>query len=142
MESLCQHNLSQFFWICCLCFWDECFLSLTLSVDGFLIFTFWCSGPCSTVRLACALEWLSTIQVTVDDPGIVSYSLSSTEVLNLGLTSVSSDVSLSIRDLLWFVGSSCFFSAIRLLFIVFWWAQIEGLKCMFNVFHRVNVFSC
>ena len=37
------------------------------------------------------------------DPGIVSYSLSFTEVLSLGLTSVSSDVSLSVRDLLEFV---------------------------------------
>ena len=52
------------------------------------------------VRLACALEWLSAIQVAVADPGIVLYCLSSTEVLNLGLTSVSSDVSLSVRDLL------------------------------------------
>ena len=98
------------------------FLSLTLSVDGFLIFTFQCSGPHSMVRLACALEWLSAISVAVADPGILSYYLFSTEVINLGLTSVSSDVSLSVRDLLWFVGSSCFFSAIRLLFIVFLWA--------------------
>ena len=74
------------------------------------------------VSLACALEWLSAIQVAVADPGIVSYSLSSTEVLNLGLASVSSDVSLSVRDLLWFVGSFCLFSAIRLLIIVFLWA--------------------
>ena len=63
--------------------------SLALSVDGFLIFTFQCSGPCSIVGLACVLEWLSAIQVAVADPGIVLYSLSSTEVLNLGLTSVS-----------------------------------------------------
>ena len=98
------------------------FLSLALLVDDILTFTFQCSGPCSTVRLACALEWLSAIQVTVADPGIVLYSLSSTEVVNLGLTLVSSDVSLSVRDLLWFAGSSCFFAAIRLLFIVFLWA--------------------
>ena len=75
-------------------------LSLALSVDSFLTFTFQCSGPCSMVRLACTLEWLSSIQVAVADTGIVLYSLSSTEVLNLGLTSVSSDVSLSVRDLL------------------------------------------
>ena len=74
------------------------FLSLALSVGDFLIFTFRHSGPCSKVRLACALEWLSAIQVAVADPGIVLYSLSSTEVLNLRLTSVSSDVSLSVRD--------------------------------------------
>ena len=117
-------------------------LSLALSVDSFLIFAFQHSNPHSTVRLACALEWLSAIQVVVADPGIVSYSLSSTEVLNQGLTSVSSDVSLFVRDLLWFVGSSCFFPAIRLLFIVFFWAQIESVNCMFNVFHGLNVFSC
>ena len=76
------------------------FLSLALSVDDFLTFTFQCGGPHSTVGLACALEWLSAIQVAVADPGIVLYSLSSAEVLNLGLTSVSSDVSLSVRDLL------------------------------------------
>ena len=75
------------------------FLSLALSVDDFTL-TFRCGGPCSTVRLACALEWLSAIQVAVADPGMVLYSLSSTQVLNLGLTSVSSDVSLSVRDLL------------------------------------------
>ena len=76
------------------------FLSLALSVDDFFTFTFHHSGPCSTVRLACALEWLSVIRVAVADPGIVLYSLSSTDVLNLGLTSVSSDVSLSVRDLI------------------------------------------
>ena len=37
------------------------FLSLALSVDDFLICTFHHSGPCSMVRLACALEWLSAI---------------------------------------------------------------------------------
>ena len=76
------------------------FLSLALSVDDFLTFTFHHSGPCSTVELACALEWLSAILDAAADPRIVLYSLSSTEVLNLGLTSVSSDVSLSVRDLL------------------------------------------
>ena len=64
------------------------FLSLALSVDDFLTFTFHHSGPCSTVRLAYALEWLSAIQVAVADTGILLYSLSSTEVLNLELTSV------------------------------------------------------
>ena len=61
------------------------FFSLVSSVDDFLTFTFCHSGPCSMVRLACALEWLSAIQVTVADPGIELYSLSSTEVLNLEL---------------------------------------------------------
>ena len=76
------------------------FLSLALSVDDFFTLTFHHSGPCSMVRLASALEWLSAIRVAVVDPGMVWYSLSSTEVLNQGLTSVSSDVSLSVRDLL------------------------------------------
>ena len=76
------------------------FLSLALSVDVFFTFTFCHSGPCSMVRLTCAFEWLRAIQIGVADPGIVLYSLSSTEVLNLGLTSVSSDISLSVRDLL------------------------------------------
>ena len=39
------------------------FLCLALAVDDFLTFTFQHSGPCSMVRLACALEWLSAIQV-------------------------------------------------------------------------------
>ena len=83
MESLCQHKLSQFIFIL---FLASMFLSLALSVDDFLTFTFHRSGPHSMVRLACALEWLNTIWVAVADPGIVLYSLSSTEVLNLGLT--------------------------------------------------------
>ena len=37
------------------------FLSLALSVDDFLTFTFHHSGPRSMVRLACTLEWLSAI---------------------------------------------------------------------------------
>ena len=94
-------------------------LPLALSVGNLLIFAFQRSGPCSTIGLACALEWMSAMWIAMAYPGIVLYSLSSTEVLNLGLTSVSSDVSLSVRDLLEFVGSSCFFSAIRYLFIVF-----------------------
>ena len=49
------------------------FLSLGLSADGFLIFTFQHSGLCSMVRLACALECLSAICVAVADPGIVLY---------------------------------------------------------------------
>ena len=73
-------------------------LSLALSVDDFLALTFHCGGPHSTVGLACAFEWLSAIRVA--DPEMVLYCLSLTEVLNLGLTSVSSDVSLSVRDLL------------------------------------------
>ena len=40
------------------------------------------------------------MQVAVADPGMVLYCLSSTEVLNLGLTSLSSEESLSVRDLL------------------------------------------
>ena len=75
-------------------------LSLALSVEDFFTLTFRCGGPHSTVGLACALEWLSTMQVAVTDPGMVLYCLSSTEVLNLGLTLVSSEVSLSVSDLL------------------------------------------
>ena len=63
-------------------------LSLALSVDDFFTLTFHHGGPCSTVGLACALEWLSAIQVAVTDPSIVLYCLSSTDVLNLGLTLV------------------------------------------------------
>ena len=37
------------------------FLSLALSVDDFFHLTFHCSGPHSTVGLACALKWLSAI---------------------------------------------------------------------------------
>ena len=69
-------------------------LSLVLSVEDF------CRGPHSTVGLAYVLEWLSAMQVAVTDPGMVLYCLSSTEVLNLGLTSVLLEVSLSVRDLL------------------------------------------
>ena len=75
-------------------------LSLILSVEDFFALTFCLGGPCSMVGLACALQWLSAIQVVIADPGMVLYCLSSTEVLNLGLTSVSSDVLLSVRDLL------------------------------------------
>ena len=75
-------------------------LSLGLSVEDFFALTFRHSGLCSTVGLACALELLSTIQVMVTDPGMVLYRLSSTEVLNLGLTLVSSEVLLSVMDLL------------------------------------------
>ena len=75
-------------------------LSLVLSVEDFFTLTFCHGGPRSTVGLACTLEWLSAIQVAVTEPGMVLYCLSSTEVLNLGLTSVSSDVSLSVSDLL------------------------------------------
>ena len=49
------------------------FLFLALSMDDFLTFTFCHSCPHSTVGLACALEWLSAIQVAVADPGIVLY---------------------------------------------------------------------
>ena len=75
-------------------------LSLVLSVEGFFTLTLCCGGPLSTVGLACALEWLSATWVAVTDPGIVFYCLSLTDVLNLGSTSVSSEVSLSVRDLL------------------------------------------
>ena len=40
------------------------------------------------------------MQVAVADPGIVLYCLSSTEVLNLGVTSLSSEESLSGSGLL------------------------------------------
>ena len=76
------------------------YLSLPLSVEDFFTLTFCHGVPHSTVGLACALEWLSAMQVAVTDPGMVLYCLSSTEVLNLGLTSVSSEVSLSVSDLL------------------------------------------
>ena len=75
-------------------------LSLVLSVEDFFTFTFRHGGPHSTVGLACTLEWLSAIWVAVTDPGIVLYCLYSTEVINLGLTLISSEVSLSVRDLL------------------------------------------
>ena len=75
-------------------------LSLALYVEDFFALTFHHGGPHSTVRLACALEWLSAMQVAVADPGMVLYFLSLTEILNLGLTSVSSEVLLSVSDLL------------------------------------------
>ena len=75
-------------------------LSLALSVKDFFALTFCYGGPRSMVGLAGALEWLSTMWVVVADPGMVLCCLSSTEVLNLGLTSVSSEVSLSVSDLL------------------------------------------
>ena len=71
-------------------------LSLALSVEDFFTLIFCHGGPHSTVGLACALEWLSAIRVAVTEPGMVLYCLSSTEILNLGLTSVSSEVSLSV----------------------------------------------
>ena len=75
-------------------------LSLALSLDDFFTLTFHHGGPHSMVGLACALEWLSAMWAAVTDPGMVLYCLSLTEVLNLGLTSVSSEVSLSVSDLL------------------------------------------
>ena len=75
-------------------------LPLVLSVKDFFALTFHHGGPHSTVGLACALEWLSAMQVAVTDPDMVLYCLSSTEVLNVGLTLVSSEVLLSVRDLL------------------------------------------
>ena len=74
-------------------------LAFILSVEGFFTLTFGCGGPHSTVGLACTLEWLSAMWVAVTDPGMVLYCLSSTEGLSLGLTSVSSEVLLSVRDL-------------------------------------------
>ena len=50
------------------------------------------------------------MQVAVADPGMVLYCLSSTKVLSLGLTSLSSEESPSVRDLPQFAGST-FFSA-------------------------------
>ena len=91
-------------------------LSLVLSVEGFFTLTLRSGGPHTTVGLACTLEWVSAMWVAVTDPGMVLYCLSSTDVLNLVLTSLSSEVSLSVGDLLWFAGSSFVFSAIRLLF--------------------------
>ena len=75
-------------------------LSLALSVEDFFTLTFCWGGPHSTVGFACALEWLSAMQVAVTDPGMVLYCLSLTEVLNLGLTLVSSEVLLSVSGLL------------------------------------------
>ena len=75
-------------------------LAFVSSVEGFFTVTFRCGGPHSTVGFTFALEWLSAMWVAVTDPGMVLYCLSSTEVLNLGLTLVSSEVSLSVRDLL------------------------------------------
>ena len=95
-------------------------LSLVLSVEGFFTLTLCCGCPRSTVGLACTLEWLSAMRVAVTDHGVVLYCLSSTDVLNLGLTSISSEVSLSVSDLLWFTGSSFVFSVIRLLFFFLW----------------------
>ena len=90
-------------------------LFLALSIKNFYTLTFYRGGPNSMVGLACALEWLSAMWVVVADPGMVLYCLSLTEVLNLGLTLVSSEVLLSVSGLLLFDGS-CVFSAIRLLF--------------------------
>ena len=74
-------------------------LSLALSVaDFFTDFPSWWSLLYSWIGLS--LEWLSAMQVAVTDPGMVLYCLSSTEVLNLGLTSVSSEVWLSVSGLL------------------------------------------
>ena len=75
-------------------------LSLALSVEDFFTLTFHHGGTHYTVGFACALEWLRAMWVAVTDPGMVLYCLSSTEVLNLGLTLVSSEVSLSVSDLL------------------------------------------
>ena len=96
-------------------------LAFVLSVEGLFTLTFQCVGPHSTVGFTCALEWLSAIWVAVIDPCQVLYCLSSIEVLNLGLTLISSEESLSVRDLLSFAGSSLL-SAIRLLFFFFLWA--------------------
>ena len=74
--------------------------SLALSVEDFFTLTFHHDGPCSMVRLACVLEWVSAMWVVVADPGMVLYCFSSTQVLNLGLTLVSSEVMLSVSDLL------------------------------------------
>ena len=71
-----------------------------LSIEGFFTLTLHRGGPHSTGGLACTLKWLSDTQVAAPDPGIVLCCLSSTDVLNLGLTLVSSEVSLSVRDLL------------------------------------------
>ena len=75
-------------------------LSLALSVEDFFTLTFRHGGPHSMVGLACALKWLSAMWFAVTDPGMVFYCLSLTEVLNLELTSVSSEVLLSVSDLL------------------------------------------
>ena len=76
------------------------YLAFVLSVLGFFTLTFQRGGPHSTVGLACTLEWLSARRIAVADPDMVLYCLSSTEVLNLGLTLVSSEELLSVRDLL------------------------------------------
>ena len=74
-------------------------LSLALSVEDFFTLTFHHGGLHSTVGLVCALKWLSAMWVVVADPGMVLYCLSLTEVLNLGLTLVSSEVLLSVSYL-------------------------------------------
>ena len=81
-------------------FSESLLLCLALSVEDFFTLTFHWGGPHSTVGLACTLEWLSALQVAVTYPAMVLYCLSSTEVLNLGLTLVSSETSLFISDLL------------------------------------------
>ena len=68
-------------------------------VEGFLVLTFCCGGPLSTVGFACALEWLNAIRVAIADPSIVLYCLSSLEVLSLGFILLSSG-SLSDKYLL------------------------------------------
>ena len=63
---------------------------LSSGVD-FLVLVFCHGGPLSMVGFTSALEWLNAIRVSIADPGIVLYCLSSTEVLSLGLISLSSE---------------------------------------------------
>ena len=46
-----------------------------LSVEGFLVLTFCCGGPLSTVGFTCALEWLNAMWVAIADPGIALYCI-------------------------------------------------------------------
>ena len=69
------------------------------SAEGFLVLTFCCGGPLSTVGFTSALEWFNVMQVAIADPGIVLYCLSSIEVLSLRFISFLSE-SLSDKYLL------------------------------------------
>ena len=109
--------------------------SFLSSIEGFLVLTFCHGGPLSTVGFTCALEWLNAIRVTIADPGIILYCLSSIEVLSLGFISLSSE-SLSDKYLLGLFGFGSFF-AIRLLLGMR--TYIEGTKSCFNVLFSLYV---
>ena len=70
MKSLSTQNVTVNVY-CLPLFSTSVHLSLALSVEDFFTLTFQCGDPHSTVGLACALEWLSAMQVAVTDPGMV-----------------------------------------------------------------------